>query len=200
MRKIWILIYLWATSLLAGDINTVQTQRWETAKIKPEKQHFVEATVAQIQRGKTKYLQVEAITGVPWFVVGSIHQMECSGSFRLGLYCGDPLTARTIHVPKGRPTWGKPPFDWVETAVDSCKLDKLDTKRWTLVGQALQNIEAYNGLGVQRYHPDMPTAYLWSYTNIYKGGKYIGDGVWSSTAISSQCGAVPFLKLLNAYK
>ena len=40
------------------------------------------------------------------------------------------------------------------------------------------------------------SAYLWSFTNIYTGGKYIADGVWDEKAISKQVGvAALFLHL-----
>lgn len=196
MRKILPLLLFSASFSYAGVLD-VQQQRWATATIRPEKVHFVQATVAEINRNKARYTDVERVTGVPWQVVASIHQMECSGSFRLGLYCGDPLTSRTRNVPRGRPTWGAPPFGWTETAIDALRLDHLDTEDWSTISRLLQNIEAYNGLGVQRNHPDMPTAYLWSWTTVYCGGKYVRDGIWSSTAWSQQSGVCPFLLFLT---
>jgi len=39
-------------------------------------------------------------------------------SFKLHLHNGDPLTARTVNVPKGRPKTGQPPFAWGISAKD----------------------------------------------------------------------------------
>jgi len=39
--------------------------------------------------------------------------------------------------------------------------------------------------------------YLWSYSNLYTSGKYVGDGQWSETAVSRQCGAMVLLKRLQ---
>jgi hypothetical protein len=38
------------------------------------------------------------------------------------------------------------------------------------------------------------TGYLWSGSNIYTGGKYVSDGVWSSSAEDEQLGIVPMAK------
>ena len=146
-----------------------------------------------MQRNQARYATVSKQTRVPWLIIASLHQMECSGSFRMGLYCGDPLTARTRHVPKGRPTFGTPPFTWEETAVDALKLDGLDKENWSPRSQALQNVERYNGLAYQRR--GIPSPYLWSWTTVYTRGKYVADGVFSPTAISQQCGVAPFLIL-----
>lgn len=173
----------------------IQEQRWEKAQIRPEKQHFIGAITAQIVRSRTRYDTVAAATGVPWQVIASIHNMECSLSFRENLANGDPLTSKTRHVPQGRPP-GNPPFTWEQGAVDALKFDHLDKESWKGIGNELQNIESYNGLGVQKYHPSVPTAYLWSWTTIYSRGKYVADGQWSDTAISDQCGVAPLLKTL----
>jgi peptidoglycan hydrolase-like protein with peptidoglycan-binding domain len=39
--------------------------------------------------------------------------------------------------------------------------------------------------------------YLWSFSNHYTKGKYVGDGRWSETAVSQQCGAMVLLKRLQ---
>jgi len=40
-------------------------------------------------------------------------------------------------------------------------------------------------------------AYLWAGTNLEKPGKFVADGKWSATAVSSQIGIVPILKELR---
>ena len=181
-----------------GDELAMQRGRWAAAKVRAEKLHFVAATAAAVRRGEARYETVARATGVPWQVIGCIHNMECGLSFRLGLYCGDPLTARTRHVPRGRPLPPvQPPFTWEYCAIDSVRLDKLDKERWGDIGYVLQNVEAYNGTGYERFHPDVPTPYLWSWTTIYDRGKYVADGRWSSTAASDQCGVAPVLRELD---
>lgn len=178
-------------------ILATQAERWSKAIVLKEKTHFVTATAEQIRRNRPRYETVSAKTGVPWPVIACIHNMECGLSFKLGLYCGDPLTARTRNEPKGMPKAGAPPFQWEAVAVDALQYDRLDREAWNAIAQTLQNIEAYNGTGYQKYHPETPTPYLWSWTNVYTRGKYVADGKWSPTAVSAQCGVVPILKVLG---
>lgn len=174
----------------------VQEERYKVAQIRPEKLHYVQAIAAATMRGKPRYEAVQRRTGVPWRVIAVIHNMECSLNWNQNLANGDSIHYKTRHVPKGRPP-GQPPFSWEECAVDALKYDSLDRKNWNGVGVTLQNIELYNGPGYQKFHPDVPTPYLWSWSTVYLRGKYIADGQWSSTAISQQCGCVPILKLLQ---
>lgn len=179
----------------SGWIN-IQADRWDRATVRPEKQHFVDAIVWRIERNKDRYQAVSKQAGVPWEVIASIHNMEASLSFKTNLSNGDPLTSRTRHVPAGRPPTGSPPFSWEAAAVDALQHDHMGDRNWSSIGSKLQNIEAYNGLGYQHLHGDVPSPYLWSWTSLYDPprGKFIADGQWSSTASSSQCGAVPILK------
>lgn len=173
----------------------IQLDRWNASEVRPEKVHYVQALASQIERSRYRYETVSAATGVPWRVVACIHNMEGSLDFRTNLANGDPLTSKTRHVPRGRPP-GNPPFTWEEAAVDALRLDHMDSKSWVDIPHRLNNIELYNGSGYQKYHPRVPTPYLWSWTNLYKRGKYVADGKWSDTAVSDQCGVVPIFKLL----
>ncbi|MFG1359250.1 hypothetical protein [Xanthobacter pseudotagetidis] len=72
--------------------------------INPGRREEVERLVARIllPANRARYAAVEAACGVPWFVVGLIHNLEASGSFRAHLHNGDPLTARTVREPASR--------------------------------------------------------------------------------------------------
>ena len=61
-------------------------------------------------------------TPIPWYVIGFIHKMESDMNFGTHLHNGDPLTARTVHVPTGRPVNGNPPFTWEDSAADALQL------------------------------------------------------------------------------
>jgi lysozyme family protein len=174
----------------------IQSQRWAAAKVRPEKVHFVTALVQTIQRNQPRYATVAKATGVPWDAVAAIHNMECGLSFRQHLFNGDPLTGRTTHVPAGLPH-GSPPFTWEESAIAALRYDSLDKANWSRLEAWLWSIEKYNGVGYDKYHPDVPTPYLWSWTTVYSRGKYVADGVWSPTAISAQCGVVPIIKTIR---
>ena len=63
-----------------------------------------------------------------------------------------------------------------------------------VIKQKLQAIEAYNGLGYQRFHPTVPTPYLWAATTLYTRGKYVSDGRYDPMAVDKQLGVAAILK------
>ena len=86
--------------------------------------------------------------------------MESSLNFKRHLHNGDPLTARTVHVPSGRPRQGDPPFTWEQSAADALTLRNLGPRTdWSLSG-TLYALEGYNGWGYRRYHPEVFSPYL----------------------------------------
>lgn len=154
----------------------------------------VEGCIAGIQKGEARYHTIENMLGVPWFVIGVIHNMESGLNFTRHLHNGDPLKAQTVHVPAGRPKNGVPPFTWEASASDALSMRGLDkVKDWSLAG-TLYQIEGYNGWGYRLYHPHVLSPYLWSFSNQYISGKYIEDGRWSDMAVSKQCGAAVILR------
>lgn len=145
-------------------------------------------------KNRDRYEAVGGNLGIPWWFIAGIHLLESSFNFKTHLHNGDSLSARTFRVPAGRPATGNPPFTWEESAVDALRGEGLaDLADWSLA-RALYRWEAYNGFG---YRPKaVPTPYLWSFTSIYQKGKFVGDGVFSATAVSKQCGAAALLKAL----
>ena len=118
-------------------------------------------------------------------------------NFRTHLHNGDPLTHRTVQVPSGHPKDGDPPFTWEFSATDALKLHEFHAWRdWSISG-ALYKAEEHNGWGVRRFHAASgPTAYLWSHTNLYRGGKYVKDHVWSATGRRVDSLELPLLRLM----
>ena len=151
--------------------------------------------VSRLIKFKPIYQQLGSSTGIPWVLIGIIHGMECGFNFLTHLHNGDPLTARTVHVPDGHPQAGQAPFTWLESARDALVLEKLDkVTDWNLP-RMLYQLEAYNGFG---YRPRrMPTPYLWSFSNLYRSGKFVGDGMFDAQAVSQQCGAAVMLRVLQ---
>jgi len=165
---------------------------FKTCQTRPNRAAEVERTVNQIGSGRTRYDTVSAATGVPWHFTGIIHSLECSCNFRQHLHNGDPLTARTVHVPKGRPKSGEPPFAWEDSARDSLDYEGFTgLEDWSLAA-VLYRFEAYNGWGYRGKGVNSP--YLWSFCRHYAKGKYVSDGTWSATAVSQQCGAAVLLR------
>jgi lysozyme family protein len=169
---------------------------WRTCVIRPQRLAEADAIVKRIAAHKDRYVGVGQPLGVPWHVVGVIHMLEASGDFTKHLHNGDPLSARTVKVPKGRPKNGRPPFTWEASATDALVFDGLSSwKNWSLPG-TLFVLERFNGFGYRKNHINTP--YLWSFSNHYTSGKFVLDGVFSATAVSSQCGAAVLLKRLVA--
>jgi lysozyme family protein len=137
--------------------------------------------------------------------VALIHSLESGLSFSSHLHNGDPLTARTTHVPAGRPVANPTanpkqapgatnPYTWEESAADALRQKGLNTwTDWTIVA-SLYKLEAYNGWGYRMYHSTVLSPYLWSYTNHYTKGKYAADGKWNANLVSSQAGAAAILR------
>ncbi len=173
----------------------IQTERWEKAVVRPEKVHFAQAIANQITRNRVRYEAVSSETNVPWQVVGAIHSLECDLSFRQNLANGDSLNAKTRHVPKGRIPNVDPPYSWETAAVDALGYDHLRQKRWSDIGNTIQNCELYNGPYYENH--DLISPYIHSWDTLYIHGKIIADGRYSSTAISAQCGILPILKFLT---
>jgi len=169
--------------------------QFERSEILPEHLAEVKAEAARIVRGKPRYLAVaKAFPGMPWWVVGVLHSMECGLNFNQHLHNGDPLRARTVQVPKGRPVEGNPPFTWYDSAKDALVCDGLHKVTDWSVGNALVVMEKYNGTGyLQR---GVPSPYLWSFTNQYVKGKYGSDGHYDPELVSKQCGCAALLKCL----
>ena len=169
---------------------------YESCLTRPNRKASVGALAKKIRANRARYQKVGKAVGVPWYVVGIIHSLEAGGNFTRHLHNGDPLSARTVHVPAGRPKTGKPPFTWEQSAIDALRGRGLGAWRdWSVPG-TLYQLEAYNGFGYRDHHPNVPSPYLWSFSNHYMRGKYVADGRFSPTAVSQQVGAALLLKRL----
>jgi len=178
-------------------LSDIYANQFATCTIKLEHAAEVQRETAAILAHRPRYQAVAAnFTGMPWWAIGIIHSMECGLNFHQHLHNGDPLTARTVQVPAGRPKCGSPPFTWEESAIDAIECDGLDhVTDWT-IGSALIVFENYNGTGYRRR--GVPSPYLWSFTDQYHCGKYTGDGRYDPQAVSQQCGCAALLKGLLA--
>jgi lysozyme family protein len=174
------------------DLCDDYTRLWGTLSIRPRWDAKAKKAACGIAADKERYRAVELSTGVPWFVVGLIHQMESDRDFNTHLHNGDPLTARTSNEPRGRPTGGNPPFTWSESAADAIRYDKLDqVPQWTYERVAYE-LEKFNGFRSRTDH-HINTPYLWSGTTHYERGKFVRDNVWDDNVVSKQLGALPIL-------
>jgi len=181
---------------LTPALKLEYTKLFDTCIADAPRQPDVERGVAGVMAGRQRYQALGDPLAIPWYLIAVIHSLETGLHFGRHLHNGDPLTAQTVQVPKGRPATGAPPFSWEDSAVDALRLHKLDKwTDWTIPG-ILYQLESYNGFGYRSFHPDVLSPYLWSFCNHYRSGKYVADGTWSQTARSNQCGAAVLLRRL----
>ena len=177
---------------LTPQLRAEYQNLFDTCQVRPERQNTVEHLASTLIQNKQRYQSLEALTDVPWYIIAVIHNMEASQKFNGHLHNGDLLTARTVHVPKGRPPFGNPPFTFEESGVDALTFEKMDqVEDWTLAG-SLFRLEAFNGFGSRAHGINTP--YLWSFSNHYDKGKFVADGVFDPNARSQQCGAALLLR------
>lgn len=175
----------WARCQLRDDSASRQRIEWSRSKV-----------IANA----TRYSEVEAATMVPWQLIAAIHGLEASFDFRAVLHNGERIIGtgkRTKLVPAGR----GPFATWEAAAIDALKYDGLAGRdNWTMP-KMLQFAEKYNGTGYLKKYiagkTNVMSAYVWACTGVYKGGKYVADGVWSDTAMSEQCGVAATFKALG---
>lgn len=182
------------TSTSFADLRDEYQRLYDRCELKPGSDGNVAFYLKRLRQGQPNYQLVEQQIRVPWVFVGIIHGMECGFNFAGHLHNGDPLTARTVQVPKGRPVSGNPPFTWLDSALDALRLKKMDQVTDWSVPHMLYLLEGYNGYGYRRR--GLPSPYLWSFSNNYEKGKFVADGHYDPEAVSKQCGAALMLKAI----
>jgi lysozyme family protein len=177
-------------------------QLWDSLVIDQKKLPKISDKACKIKANKPRYDEVnEAVrklapaSQIPWYFIGLVHLMECNLSFNHHLHNGDPLTARTVHVPAKRPATGQPPFTFVQSAVDALIYQGLTAEIDWSIPKMLYRLEAYNGFGYTQYH-NMASPYLFAGSNHYVKGKYVSDGKFDANAVSDQIGTAVILKML----
>lgn len=151
----------------------------------------VNGVADRILRHKSEYMLVQDKTGVPWFLVGAIHNLEASCDFTTYLHNGDPLGRPTTHVPRGI-MFGKD--QWHLAAIDALRREGMTRQTVWHLEHILYWSERYNGMGYARRGVNSP--YVWSMTRAYSKGKYTGDGVYDPNAVSKQVGVAAVLTRL----
>lgn len=148
----------------------------------------------RIIRDHHRYVVVQQATGVPWYLIGALHELECSGSFQKHLHNGDWLIRQTVNVPAGR----GPFASWEASAIDALviKRHRWAGLTWRYWHELLFAAESYNGLGYLFHWPDVPSPYLWGRTNLHAYGKYTADGPdgFSLIATTAQTGVAPIIR------
>ena len=100
-------------------------------------------------------------------------------------------------MPAGQPV--APPangngYSWEESATAAMKLKDFDQAEDWSVPRLLYRWERYNGMGYRGV--GVPTPYLWSYSTLYTGGRFVADHKFDPDAPTRQAGAATMLKQL----
>jgi lysozyme family protein len=168
---------------------------FRTAKVNPGRKALVDGTVASLVAHKDRYERAGHPIGVPWWFVAVIHDLEGSRNFHTHLHNGDPLSHKTVHVPRNRPP-GTPPFTFEESATDALTLEGFAHAHDWSIGHALYRLERFNGFGYRKSTIDIPSPYLWSFSQHYTRGKFETDGHYNRSLVSAQCGAGVLLRVM----
>lgn len=171
---------------------------WNTIQLRPQALIRLDKLVARYQRTKDRYAHVTGLRrgGMPAPVIFGVHYREADNAFGTHLANGDPLTHRTIHVPKGRIPNIPPPYTWEVGAEDALYVDRHEDRiNWRSRSAALREIENYNGGGYRKR--GLPSPYVYSGTTIYTRGKYVADGRFDPVAVDSQLGVAAILKRMQ---
>jgi lysozyme family protein len=181
-------------SKVRDDLHTEYESMFATCVIRPDKIGSVNWHIGKLNKFRAQYEATGTPLNIPWWFVGIIHCMECGFNFEGHLHNGDPIGAKTVHVPKNRPPFDD--WDWSSSARDALTMKGFDDwNEWSIAG-SLYQWERYNGFGYRKFHPETKSPYLWSYSNHYTRGKYVADGQWSASHVSKQCGAATILRAM----
>lgn len=178
-------VNLWKRARVVGPWNPARGER------DPAGIATAARIAAKLTTNRARYDTIAAAIGCPWYAVAVCHQMESGADFATYLGNGQTLNRRTTIVPIGR----GPFATWEAGALDALRLHGWDKiTNWELP-RVLYEIERFNGFGYTTKGINSP--YVWSFTDLYKSGKYIRDHVYSASAVSEQCGAAAILKSMH---
>ncbi len=180
-----------------GDLADEYAAYFRAADIRPQAAGDLASSVTLLKANQKRYEAVGNPLQIPWYFIGCIHALESSFDFQTHLFNGDPLTARTVHVPEGQPV--PPPADgvaysWQESATAAMRLKEFDRATDWSVPRLLYRWERYNGMGYRGV--GVPTPYLWSFSTLYTRGRFVADHRFDPAAPSRQAGAATMLKQL----
>ena len=182
-------------SKVFDELRAEYSAYFNACAVRPEFEANVAFYTSRLVKFRAVYEELGASLGIPWFFIGVIHGMECGFNFTTHLHHGDPLSRRTVQVPRGRPLVGEPPFTWRDSARDALMLKGYDKETDWSVPHMLYLWEKYNGFG---YRPlGAPSPYLWSFSSVYTSGKFVADHQFDPQAVSKQCGTAVMLKALQ---
>ena len=120
-------------------------------------QGMIDGAARRVERGRVRYqaVQVQGLTGVPWQVVGAIHEMEANCVFSKCLMNGQPWNRKTTIAPVEHGPWES----WEASAVEALEYDRLVGQSDWGIGAAGKRLERYNGGGYIKRGKNSPYLY-----------------------------------------
>lgn len=168
---------------------------WNNLAIRQNRLPEINHTCGIILRNKPRYVKCTHLTGVPWWFIALQHYRESDFDFNTYLGNGQSLHHRTTIVPAGRGPWDR----FEDGVFDAEKIEAfVGAVNWSLARSSYR-IEGFNGFGYHAHGVNSP--YLYGGSRLYgppeaRGGKYVGDHDFSSSAVDSQLGTLTILKRL----
>lgn len=179
-----------------SNIEDEYRRNFELFKLRPEREAAVLARCKTILKERDRYEALGSQLGIPWTFIGIVHSLESGCNFQRHLHNGDPLSARTVQVPTGRPEDLAPPFTWEQSAKDALRMKHLAALNDWGIATTLFRWESYNGMGYRTR--GLPSPYLWSFSDLYRKGKFVADHKFDPEAVSQQPGAAVLLRTLQS--
>jgi lysozyme family protein len=179
-------------------------------RLDPSREHELAARASAVlelgEHHHDEWAEVTGRTGVPRLWGLASFERESGSDYSRSPAQGDRWDHVSVNVPRGL----GPYRSWGEACVAAYRLDRLDEVAgsagvppaaartaaipgWTWP-RACYEGELFNGFGPRAH--GRHTGYLWSWTNIYDGGKFVADGVWDPARRDEQCGMVPMMAAL----
>lgn len=137
-----------------------------------------------------RYQAVAEQVGVPAALIAALHYRESSSRFDTYLHQGDPLGQPAIHHPSDIPIF----YEWEDAAIHALNSkswlrDQLGMHAGTTDKATLATFaEAYNGLGY--HYRGLTSPYVYAATDVYKGGRYVSDGVFDANSWDQRPGVM----------
>lgn len=179
------------------EVRNGYTNLWDKAKVNPARKDELLALWRRMKVNRPAYIELgDALGGIPWWFIAFLHYRESNLDFSKHLHNGDPLSARTVREPPGRPAVGKPPFNFYDSAIDALRLKRFDEVIDWSIPHALFLAEKYNGFGY--YSTGINSPYVWSGTDLYSSGKFYEDHKFSPNVVDKQLGLAGVLKIARS--
>lgn len=167
----------------------------------PQQQKDMEQFIKGWDKNKARYEEVAQTAGIPAKLIAALHWRESTGDFGTYLHQGDPLGKQAVNEPANIPIfkeWGpaaEHALGMKSGIQKAYKIDADTTDEAALTSYA----ERYNGLGYFN-HRAMASPYVYSGSDQYKKGKYVGDGDWDANHKDAQLGVLPMMRRIAAHE